>query len=345
MSKELWMVRAGVNGAYVQSFLEAGEVGIRFDGEQIGEIAPDTTRDEVVERYRRAFPERKEARILNAANQVYRFHTELKQGDEIVTYDPGQRRYLLGRLTGGVEYRQSEADDLPYRRKVTWTHRVPRDALKAATKNTLGSVLTLFHPNEEAAADLRSHAVPIDSPVTEQEEARPTASVDEEASLEVIQGSMDEKAREFIDDAIASLDADEMEELVAGLLRALGYRARRSAKGPDRGVDVFASPDGLGLQEPRIFAEVKHRRNTAMGPSEIRSFLGGRKPGDRCLFVSTGGFTKEAHYEAERSNIPITLVDLPMLRDLLLEHYENADNETRQLVPLTRLYWPASPES
>ena len=27
---------------------------------------------------------------------------------------------------------------------------------------------------------------------------------------------------------------------------------------------------------------------------EVRSFLGGRKTGDRCLYVSTGGFTREA---------------------------------------------------
>jgi restriction system protein len=98
----------------------------------------------------------------------------------------------------------------------------------------------------------------------------------------------------------------------------------------------------LGLEEPRIFAEVKHRKNTTMGAPAIRAFLGGRKPGDRCLFISTGGFTREAKYEAERAIVPLTLVDLPLLRDLLLEHYEQADTATRRLVPLTRMYWPST---
>jgi len=77
-----------------------------------------------------------------------------------------------------------------------------------------------------------------------------------------------------------------------------------------------------------------------MGSQEIRSFLGGRQPGDRCLYVSTGGFSKDARCEAERSSIPLMLVTLPELRDLLIEHYENLDSDARALVPLSRLYWP-----
>jgi restriction system protein len=123
----------------------------------------------------------------------------------------------------------------------------------------------------------------------------------------------------------------------------MGYKTRVSPRGPDRGVDIFASPDGLGLQEPRIFVEVKHRQQT-MGAQELRSFLGGRKEGDRCLYVSTGGFTKDARYEADRSNIPLTLVDLPLLRDLVLDHYERLDETSRRLVPLTRIYWPIADE-
>ena len=40
------------------------------------------------------------------------------------------------------------------------------------------------------------------------------------------------------------------------------------------------------------------------------------------MYVSTGGFTKDAHYEAERSNVALTLITLPRLRELLLERYE-----------------------
>lgn len=99
--------------------------------------------------------------------------------------------------------------------------------------------------------------------------------------------------------------------------------------------------DAAPPMAPRIaedsFVEVK-QRNGSMGADELRKFLGGRRAGDRCLYVSTGGFTKEARYEAERANVPLTVISLPKLREFLLRHYESLDPSTRALAPLQRLY-------
>ena len=62
-----------------------------------------------------------------------------------------------------------------------------------------------------------------------------------------------------------------------------------------------------------------------MGSKEIRAFLGGRKAGDRCLYVSTGGFTRDAKYEADRSATPLTV---PQIRELLIDHYEKLDSDS-----------------
>ena len=80
-----------------------------------------------------------------------------------------------------------------------------------------------------------------------------------------------------------------LQDLVAGILRAMGYETRVSGPGADRGVDIFASPDGLGLQEPRIFVEVKHRVKSAMGSQEVRSFLGEPRLGDPAARASEAG--------------------------------------------------------
>lgn len=77
-----------------------------------------------------------------------------------------------------------------------------------------------------------------------------------------------------------------------------------------------------------------------MGAPDIRSFLGGRHPQDKGLYVSTGGFSKDAYYEAERANIPLSLMTIDDLVETLVEHYDSLDTETRQLVPLKRIYWP-----
>jgi restriction system protein len=78
----------------------------------------------------------------------------------------------------------------------------------------------------------------------------------------------------------------------------------------------------IGLESPRIKVEVKHRKNTAMGFQELRSFIGGLRSDDRGLYVSIGGFTKDAKYEAERSNVPVTLIDIDGLLKLIIEHYD-----------------------
>lgn len=77
-----------------------------------------------------------------------------------------------------------------------------------------------------------------------------------------------------------------------------------------------------------------------MGAPSIRGFIGALREGDSGLFISTGGFTREARYEAERANLPLTLVDLDDLAELIVTHYESFDNEGRALIPLVRIYWP-----
>lgn len=145
---------------------------------------------------------------------------------------------------------------------------------------------------------------------------------------------------EPIKDRVIQLDWEDMERLVAVLLKAMGYCARVMSKGPDGGRDVVASPDALGLESPRIVAEVKHRKG-AMEASAVRSFISRLRTGDRGLYVSTGGFTKEARYEADRANVPIRLLDLDAFVRHYIEAYDRADDDTRPILPLTRIWWPA----
>jgi len=152
-----------------------------------------------------------------------------------------------------------------------------------------------------------------------------------------------ERAHEYRKDAINALSPSQMEEFVACILRGMGYRAKVSPPGADRGCDIEASPDGLGLETPRIRVEVKHRIAT-MGAPDLRSFIGALRPGDHGLYVSTGGFTRESKYEAERSQIPVRLVDLDRLAELYVEFYEELSLEDRELVPLRRVYWPEGRE-
>jgi restriction system protein len=76
--------------------------------------------------------------------------------------------------------------------------------------------------------------------------------------------------------------------LIAGILRAIGYKTRISPPGSDRGKDVEASSDGLGLTDLHIIVEVKHREGETMGLQHLRSFIAALRPRDKGLYLSSG---------------------------------------------------------
>jgi restriction system protein len=335
----MWMIRAGGGSENVDDFLQHGIVAMGDD--RLGELPATIKKDELLKLYAERYPEEKEGSRASWASQLYRFVSEVKPGDAVVTFDRERRRYLLGQIASGYQWMPDLVEGMPHVRKVAWAQQVSRDPLLTATKNTLGAIQTLFKLGADAEKDLLTHAVPLGATPPEPKPHPKKGSDNEDEAQANLLAETFEKADEFIEDAINALDWSQMQDLVAGLLRSMGYRTRVAEPGPDRGVDIFASPDGLGLQEPRIFVEVKHRSQT-IGSKEIRAFLGGRKKGDKCLFVSTGGFSKDAHYEADRADVATTLISLPLLRKLVVEHYERLDAETRALVPLKRLYWPVA---
>lgn len=55
---------------------------------------------------------------------------------------------------------------------------------------------------------------------------------------------------------------------------------------------------------------------------------------------STGGFTKDAKYEADRGSIPVVLLDLDDLSNEIVRHYVEMDMEARSLISLTTILWP-----
>lgn len=326
----MWMVRAGRGGELFQDFRDEKTVGLGW--EEIDSLQ-SLSRDQVLAKVLASYPAYKRQKAIISASQLYRFASEIQVNDYVATYDSSRRVYFLGRITSAYEYRPNAVAHHSHARKVEWESEVDRDKLSVPTRNSLGAISSLFLIPKIAAEEMLAVAKGevFTPPPSEEVEVEET----EQDLLKEIQS----RSREFIKDRLDKLDWDEMQEVVAGLLRAMGYKTKVSPAGADRGKDIVASPDGLGFESPRIVVEVKHR-NAAMGSDAIRSFLGGRHKDDKGLYVSTGGFTKDARYEAERASIPLNLMDLDGLVDSILEHYEGMDSGVRALLPLVRVYWP-----
>lgn len=326
----MWMVRAGEGARFLETFKKKSVVAIGFV--RINDVSEMSSADEIRHAVEEKYAEYSPAQIRTQAGQLARFKFDFRTGDMVVTYDPIERAYLVGKIVGDYEY-DNEMEEYRHVRKVEWLEdTVPRDKLKTSTKNTLGAIQTLFEVGEDAKEDI------INILQGKEESAEDTEN--QEAELETIKEDMESRAFEFVKDKITALTWEDMQELVAGVLRAMGYRTLVSPGGPDRGRDIQASPDGLGLEEPRIKVEVKHRSGQ-VSSNEIRSFTGGLRPGCNGLYVSTGGFSKEAQYEADRSSIPLTLINLDTLVELVVRYYDNFDVDTRRIIPLVKVFWPA----
>ena len=327
----MWMVRAESDGSLFQPFLDQSLVAIGWP--DVGDVSRFGSRQELVAELRQQYPGQPSGWYANAGGMLYRFSNELRADDGIVTYQPTRRVYAVGKLEGNYRFDPRFDTRYPNVRSVEWSAtEVSRDTLTTATKNTLGSTLTLFRLTEKAEEDVwRAASGEQDGP------SRDQGATDEEEQL--LLKDLELKSIEFIKDRIAALDWEDVQSVVAGILRSMGYKTRTSARGADRGKDILASRDGFGFESPRIVVEVKHRKGQ-MGAPEIRSFLGGRHTDDKCLYVSTGGFSREAKYEAERAKVLVTLMDLDDLAETLTENYESLDAETRRLVPMRRIYWP-----
>lgn len=330
MQNKMWMIR-GDSGKLYDDFREREVVAIGWS--QLAPYAkPGLTRAQLIERYLELEPQTKLGTARSGASQVWRFINEVKQGDWVITYSPANRTYLVGKVVSDFQYHPEWSEEgMGLVRRVKWnTQEVDRDTLSIASKNTLGSTLTVFQLPDYAVAELlkeKKQAVVVT--VTDD-----VKDADEDPLL-----GMEVLAFERIKDKINSLDWDEMQNLVAGVLRSMNYKTQVSPVGADRGKDIIASPDGFGFENPRIIVEVKHRKEQ-MTSQHIRSFIGGRHKDDRGLYVSTGGFSKDARYEADRSTIPLTLWTLDDLVRALIANYDQVDIETKLLVPLKRAYLP-----
>lgn len=154
----------------------------------------------------------------------------------------------------------------------------------------------------------------------------------------------DEQAWKEISEHLAKMPPYQFQDLVAALIRALGYHVAWTAPpGKDGGIDIIAWPDALGTKPPRIKVQVKRQQQT-IAVDGLRSFMAMLRDDDVGLFVSLGGFTKDAKDEARmQENRKIRLLDEDQLVELWIEHYDKIADQDRRHLPLKPIYF-LSPE-
>lgn len=164
----------------------------------------------------------------------------------------------------------------------------------------------------------------------------------QKANLDLLEAQASEGIRSYI----KNKNPYEFQELVAALLRAMGYYTPFiSPKGKDGGIDIIAYSDPLGATTPRLKVQVKHRPEASIPVDDIRSLAGLlNSDGEIGLFVTSGQFSAEAIRFSQQNQKHIKLLNGDELINLWQEFYPKMKDEDKNLLPLYPIYFLGSNE-
>lgn len=304
-------------------FLNQNVIAIGW--EEMGDLSSiKPNRDAFKQKYSEVYSDAKKGSIATGAGMLYRFLYEAQIGDYVVYSSKFNREINIGQITSDYFY---TTENYSQRRSVKWIKHFPRTAFTQGALYEVGSAMSFFsvknYADEFLSAldkDFKKHSNP--------------GNDDEDDTVAATAEEIMESTRDFILKELSRrLKGYDLEEFVANLLNAMGYRTTVSKHGGDNGIDIIAYKDEL---PPRILVQVKSG-DGSINEAIIHSLKGTMKEGDYGLFVTLSDYTKNAQK---------CLTDLPIIRgingtelvELILKYYDGLSEKYQKMIPLKKVY-------
>jgi restriction system protein len=261
-------------------------------------------------------------------------------------------REILDRIRDTVQFNEFEKERLEKTGYVRWEsifHFYSIDSIKAGFIRKNKGIWTLTDEGEKAialgpeklieTASIEYRKWKENQDINKKSE--PKSEPEETQSQEIQLSKYESEALEGIRKHLNNVNAYDFQDMVAALLRAMGYYTPHiAARGKDGGIDIIAYSDPLGTKEPRIKVQVKHRPEAAISVDEIRQLNGLlSRSGDVGLFVTSGKFTNEAERAARELHNHIELINFQRFITLWQEYYEKFSDEVKNWLPLQAIYF------
>lgn len=290
----------------------------------------EANRDAFKEKYRQVYPDAKKGSIANGAGMLFRFCHEVQIGDYVVFPSKINREVNIGTVEGDYVYDSTQSEYVQTR-KVKWLKHLPRTAFSQGALYEIGSAMSFFSVKnyaDEFLAALDKDFKKNFSPDSEDESIGATAEDIEEITRDYILKELSRQLKGY-----------DLENFVADLLRAMGYRTIVSPHGGDRGIDITAYKDEL---PPRILVQVKSQDGDVK-ETTIQSLKGAMREGDYGLFITLSNYTKNA--QKYLNNTPIIRgINGTELVELILKYYGELSEKYRKMIPLKMIYIPVPKE-
>ena len=286
----------------------------------------DADREAFKKKYVSVYPEAKLQQVANSAGMLYRFVHEAKIGDYIVFPSKVNREINIGVIEGDYLFSPNEAEYVQTR-KVKWLKHLPRTSFSQGALYEVGSAMSFFSLKNYADEYLAA----LEKSGKKVEVVADDAEVVEKTAADIIEGTKDYILKELS----KNLKGYDLEDFVANLLEAMGYRAEVSQHGGDSGIDITAYKDEL---PPRILVQVKSS-DSDIRESTIQSLKGAMREGDYGLFITLANYTKNAQNYLKNTPI-IRGINGTELVELILKYYDGLSDKYRQMIPLQKVYIP-----
>jgi len=288
------------------------------------------TREAYKLHYMNTYPGGKKGAVATSAGMLYRFALEMKIGDYVVFPSKSDRKINIGVVESDFIF-ESSADLYVQQRKVKWLKHLPRTVFSQGALYELGSALSFFMLKNYADEYLQV----LDK------DFKPTVNIVEpDETVAATASEIVETTRDFILKELSkNLKGFALEEFLADLLRAMGYRCKISPQGGDSGIDITAYKDEL---PPRILVQVKSQDGD-IKEATIQSLKGAMREGDYGLFVTLSNYTKNAQKYLDNTPI-IRGINGTELVDLILKYYDELSEKYRKMILLKKVYIPVSEE-
>lgn len=287
------------------------------------------TREGFSKYYEEIYPGNTKMSVAQCVGQLYRFIYEVQIDDDIIFPTKFNRMINIGQVKGEYYYDEKE-EHYVNKRKVKWIKSFPRTMFSQGVLYEVGSFLTLFKIKNYTNEFLDALSGKIDKAVIENDESVATTS---EAIVE--------NTKDYILKSLAkNYKGYDLENVVADLLNAMGYKTKVSPRGGDRGKDIIAYKDEL---PPRIIVQVKSQEGD-IAESTVQSLKGAMREGDYGLFVTLSNYTKNAKKYLESMPI-IKSINGSELVDLILKYYDLMSEEFKDTIKLRKVFIPVVEEN
>lgn len=323
--KRVW----GIHTKDDNLFLKENVIALGW--QQIGDlslIAPD--REAFKEKYIAAYPDAKKGSIPTGVGMLFRFCHEVQIGDYIIYPSKIDRMINIGEVTGDYKY-VPDASEYVQQRSVKWLKHLPRMSFSQGALYEIGSAMSFFMVKNYADEFLAA----LDKGF-----AKNLSEGEEDDTVGATADDIIESTKDFILKELSrQLKGYDLEQFVADLLQAMGYRTTVSPHGGDSGIDITAYKDEL---PPRILVQVKSQ-DSDIKETTIQSLKDAMREGDYGLFVTLSNYTKKAQKYLENTPI-IRGINGTELVDLILKYYDDLSEKYRRMIPLKMVYIPVPKE-